>query len=516
MGKISTFILIPIITIFLINCSNSVVSDGGSVSDVGNPCIQGIVLGLDSSKSKNIEVTVFSLDHNPVSESQNNNTNTDTTDSNGLFKIFIEDTISQYSIQAKGINSPLIKLIRGINSTNDTNKTLTILLKQYGSINIIFDDTNNVTNGYIYIPGSNIYKRITQSDLIYKNEKYHLLFDSIPQGEVGEINIIYNNNEKTIETVTDSLIIPSDDTVNVHINNFWSVYNSSNSNLPEDSITAILSNVNNLLWIGTAKNGIFTFSNNTWNQLPQSQNLSISSLKKIYTGEIWIGTTNGLYSYSNSILSPVDTISLPSNHITSIEQDNQNRIWLGTAHGCVKIEEDTIKLFDTSSIPLKENYITAINVTLDSNIVICTPLGFVSYNNNSWEAFYKGDANCEITDTISDVEVNLNGKLYFATKSGVFVLLNSIWYSFSTINEGISNNQFTTIIRDQENNIWAGTANEAHIYKLESNFGFKFDYSNAPLLNNIGAVISSAVSEDNKVYFGTSSNGLLILNPASN
>src|SRR3982751_1577058 len=73
----------------------------------------------------------------------------------------------------------------------------------------------------------------------------------------------------------------------------WTIYNTSNSPLPENSVRCIAIDHNDVKWIGTDF-GLASFDNTNWT----------------------------VYQTSNS--------GLPDNSIRSIAIDHQNNIWIGT------------------------------------------------------------------------------------------------------------------------------------------------------------------------------------------
>src|SRR5687767_12085019 len=78
--------------------------------------------------------------------------------------------------------------------------------------------------------------------------------------------------------------------------NAWTVYNSSNSQLPENSVRCIAEDLNNVKWIGTDY-GLAAFDGATWT-IYQTFNSGIpdNSIRSIAIDDFnnkWIGTFNG-------------------------------------------------------------------------------------------------------------------------------------------------------------------------------------------------------------------------------
>lgn len=498
-------VLIPFV-FFIIGCSDSSVSDGGSVSDVGNPFVSGIVSDSLGNPIKDVVIEIYPADYNPISDTLLDFPLLGLSDSLGKFKINVADTQTKYSllVTSEKVNSAVIN--SGIFGTVDTTIQHEFSLKGLSAVKIYFKDSAGLAGNYLYIAGSDIFMFIEESDIILKNDRYFILFDSLPKGQVGEL-VLFNG---TLDLgVSDNLKIS--DTLDVHMNYKWSFYDYTNSSLPDDTISEFLIENTGALWVGTSKNGLFKFENGIFSQIEGSQGLSITSIAENKNSELIIGTYTGLYKYSNTVFTQYSVASLPDSHITDITVDSRGIEWIGTPKGCVKVDNSFIEVLDTGSTPLKESYITSISEEVDSVVVICTKTGFGIYKNDSWTVYYIGDINCEIKDTIRGVAVNQAGKKYFATKSGIVVLSGSFWYSYETENEGIFNNDIRSIGIDEDNNVWAGTNSPATIYDVGTSYAFYHDLKTISFLKEFTSIRSIETAGDSLVYFGTAGNGLVIL-----
>lgn len=492
----------------MLQCSTSSISDGGSVTDVGNPFVSGIVVDSAGIAVSGAEVKIYPADHNPITDTLSIFPLYEVSDVGGQFSINVPDSITNFSLSVFNEDKSSGAIINGIYGSMDSLDKIDILLKVLGSVKFIFKDSVGLSGSFLFIPGSNIFMSISTSDIIYENERYAVLFDSIPVGTITEMVLFDGITEKSI---TDSFIVSDIDTVTIHTNSYWSVYNHKNSSLPNDSITSLFTDSDELLWLGTASNGLYSFSSGEFTQVAGSEGVSINAISEDGDKVLWIGTDRGVYKYSGGTFSAFSIPALPDSQITDLIVDSRNIKWIGTAKGCLKIDSSLVELIDSSSSPLKENYITAISKDIDSTIVICTPLGFGINKNDSWSVYYSGDANCQIEDTIYDVAVNQIGKAYFATKTGIIVFSGSIWYSFNSDAEGITNSTMTAIGIDENNNCWAGTNSPATIYDVGTSYAQKYDSSSVPFLENSMAVISVSSINDSVVFFGTAGNGLIKL-----
>lgn len=109
----------------------------------------------------------------------------------------------------------------------------------------------------------------------------------------------------------------------------------------KDSISGITEDKKEMVWFGNRSQTLTTED--------KSQNILLSNLKAqitcitYYKGDIWVGTTNGLYRVSDDQSRVVGSFSeknskLKSNQINVLYPDNEGRLWVGTDKGVVIID----------------------------------------------------------------------------------------------------------------------------------------------------------------------------------
>lgn len=496
--------LYSLLLLFLFSCG-SPVSDGGSVSDIGNPCISGIVLNSDGSKAQHTEVTLIHNDYNPITDSPISDTNKDTTDAEGKFSFSQHDTLQNFNLEAKSLNGNERALQNNIYSSADTNCTYTISLTPPGQILVQFDDTTNLSNGHLYIPGSSLSRKITPKDITLKKDRYYIPFAELPQGAISKLHTL--NNKSLTTNITDSFTVSNNETVAIRSNTFWRSHNNLSSSLPVDSITALLA-TNTTLYAGTSQSGLYTYDQNQWSHIPNSPSSKITSLCQ-KGNKLWIGTNQGIYSFENNTTTTVDTLNLPSDTITALALDSLHNIWIGTKEGTLLVTDSTQTTFDSTSAGFSENNIVDISITPDSTIYLCTPYSFGTYKNNKWNISKNGEAGLSLTSPITAMAINSIGKIYLATPSGIHVKSQTFWYSFDKSTEGMKNCNTQTIVIDNNSKAWAGTSDTAYIYKLNTPHVYDYNNLNTPWIKNTGSIICATVDTDNTIYYGTSKGGIL-------
>lgn len=176
----------------------------------------------------------------------------------------------------------------------------------------------------------------------------------------------------------------------------WLTYNTSNSKIPNNSISVILVDQNDVKWAGTLGGGVVSFDGMSW----KSFNTKNSNLPNDFVTcmafdnnmHLWAGTNNGLAEFNGTSWTVYKTENgvLPDNFITSICVDRNGIKWVGTGKGLVKIDGTKWTVFTTSNSALPNDGIQC--VAADFNGVLWAgvqTVGLVTYNKNTWTSITK-------------------------------------------------------------------------------------------------------------------------------
>ena len=179
-------------------------------------------------------------------------------------------------------------------------------------------------------------------------------------------------------------------------NNAWTMYDSTNSILPNSPILSIKIDKNGNKWIGTACRGLIKFNDTEWtlyntknSKLPSD---SINALAVDKENRIWIGTDKGLAKYDGKSWVIYDsTNSLSSSNVSAIGIDYKDNIWIGLDNGTVF----KFNNYEWTTDPININGITGI-VADNTGIVWIisnsksTSTGFWEYNGKNWNWIESG------------------------------------------------------------------------------------------------------------------------------
>ena len=322
-----------------------------------------------------------------------------------------------------------------------------------------------------------------------------------------------------------------------------------------------------------------TYKNSPGDSL-QLSNSDILAIKEDSEGKLWIGTYNGLNVYDQktqqftSYFHSTDNNSLSNNTIWTIAEID-NDIWLGTTKGLsiFNKEKKTFRNFFQSSHEehlLPNNYIIKIFQGKNGEVMIGTASGLCRVKIDPYGEMHFENIPFQIDGEmlekvlIQDIAQDEQENYWIATKTnGLFKLnvQNKTIKSWNQIPEySFLDNDIRSLIFDSENNLWIGSykgvvvlnssfqpifnsydnPDYAALTKIKSIFTDKkgsvwlgsyygganlWDKANINFVNlqeNQGQnglsyhVVSSIVSKNEQVYFGTEGGGITVYNTMTN
>ena len=245
-----------------------------------------------------------------------------------------------------------------------------------------------------------MYKRQQQLDTqtipgkIQKPDVRSLLFDDenlwigtyaeglkVYNPETRKMTEYYHARESSVTICSnDVLSLYKDSRNDIYIGTSWGLckYNRTKDNFETlnfvgtmTSVSDILEDNENQLWIATSNSGAFRYNpeNNQWKHYTHGEKTSnsitsnaIITLFKDTEGKIWFGTNGGGLCYFNAdtgLFTDFDSRNqaLPNNVIYSIEEDNQGDFWISSNAGLLRVnpQNKTIRKLFTQEDGLQSN-----------------------------------------------------------------------------------------------------------------------------------------------------------------
>ncbi|MFC1550731.1 two-component regulator propeller domain-containing protein, partial [Candidatus Neomarinimicrobiota bacterium] len=250
----------------------------------------------------------------------------------------------------------------------------------------------------------------------------------------------------------------------------------------------------------------------------------ITALHYDNSGNMWIGTKNGVSVYDGKGWKIFKNVSnCPTKSVNSIISDSKENTWIGAKDGVFKYDGNNWQHFTVNdglvtdgTLILRDhnNTIYAIAgkpekegigiVVVDFGIGLNTALaksGLSIYENGSWMAFNnKKEVPTDIYPVFFE---DKSGNLWFNSKEKIIYKFDGMtWTSYAESN-GFSSNHFNTMLEDSKGNYWFGLSGT-----LGRNGIGKFDGQNWSYFNKESGlpsnIISSILEDKNgNIWFGT-------------
>jgi ligand-binding sensor domain-containing protein len=254
----------------------------------------------------------------------------------------------------------------------------------------------------------------------------------------------------------------------------WIIYNSQNSGLPTNFIYRIEIDKDDIIWIGTIGKGLIKFDGVNWkkynlsNSLVPSSNY-ISSIAIDANDNVWLGTS-ALIKYDRSNWTLYDTsnsglVGTFNGHIAvaKIESDKKGNLWIGYTGKpwLTKYDGQNWLHYDSSNSPFSKVLVSCLRVDKNDNLwggvgFVGSSSGLVKYDGNNW-TIYNMENSPLTSNWINDIEFDKYGNLWAGYDGGLAKYDGHNWYIFNTTNSSLPFNNVGRVAIDSEGIIWLAT-----------------------------------------------------------
>jgi ligand-binding sensor domain-containing protein len=308
--------------------------------------------------------------------------------------------------------------------------------------------------------------------------------------------------------------------------NKYSFFTTGNSVLPSNSITSLIADKTDKLWVGTNR-GIAQYDNSKWttwtSTLDTLPGLDVSTLSMDSSGTLWAGfrqspisssVNSGIASYISDHwhIMKRDYIS-----VKKIAFDNSGTQWIVSEDGVFRNNQQTLeRVFQTLySSDAKIALGTTVNtIAFDKNNIpwIGTGLGLKRFENETW-----------IDDTTinkylpqngllkNGVPVNaicfVNNTTWIGTSYGLFKISDGTCLRIDTTGAILPDLAVQCIFAESADNVWIGT--KKGLVHIDGTSHFTYTSNNTLLYDNdITACVKTSMGE---IWAGTHLGGLTLI-----
>lgn len=266
--------------------------------------------------------------------------------------------------------------------------------------------------------------------------------------------------------------------------NVKTLFNSSNSGLPNKIVSTVSVDQSGNKWIGTYGGNLVKYDGTNWTIFNSANsglpNKKITSIVMDNSSNLWIGTDGGgLVKYDGTSWIVYDTTNsgLPVNGVTSIVVDSVDNVWIGThpdfwsgynkGGGLAKFDRTNWTVYTIFNSNLISNYITSIAIDQSGLLWIGTfpdfvrtysyISGLVRFDGTNWYTYRKSNSGLP-SDFVSSIKIDENNHKWIGTTEGGLARFTGTgWTKYNANNSGLPYNYVTSIALDNFGNKWVGT-----------------------------------------------------------
>lgn len=298
----------------------------------------------------------------------------------------------------------------------------------------------------------------------------------------------------------------------------WTVYNDSNSAIPDNLTTCIAIDQAGAVWAGSNYSGLYKFSGNTWTHYDDfNSNIGYYDVDDLLidnTGKIWVGHYKGISVFNGTTFTNYDTVNagFKGQSVYKMNKDNEGRIWMSSKNGSFGNASITIydngtwTNLDQTNMPSQviDDEVNGYAFAANNDVWMATESGMLKYNNgtytyyppaatelwggdamtkdadgNIWTGGFDGLLKRDVTnntwtfyENVSDLgfssantiyyDIMADGDFLWLATTGGFVKFNrktaQVVANYKTGNSPLETNGVTGITKDQSGNIWLSSS----------------------------------------------------------
>lgn len=234
---------------------------------------------------------------------------------------------------------------------------------------------------------------------------------------------------------------------------FLTYRRNSSPAITENSVFCLLTARDGSLWLGTEGGGLIHYEHGVFRAYTAREGLTDGFVRSVIedeTGQLWVGTDNGLFRIRNGVVRRVDTSRFaPSLAIHSIFEDREHRIWAGGSR-LLMFNGDEVRQFGLPGA-YSQNRVKCILQTSDGTVWVGTVGGLQRLSHGRFVAMP------DIAATVRTLRQTADGTLWIGTIGhGLYTFARNELRRVSG-NGLLPSNTVLSIFEDDTHQIWLGT-----------------------------------------------------------
>jgi ligand-binding sensor domain-containing protein len=234
-----------------------------------------------------------------------------------------------------------------------------------------------------------------------------------------------------------------------------------------EHINALLVDQSNYLWCAT-NIGVHCYINRqTWNSY--LLNDTVQTIIQDYQGNFWFGTQKGLFLLEgNEQVRPIAKDSLLSNNISCLLEDADKNIWVGSDSGVVVLKNKIVIASYRVTDGLVSNMVNTIIQDRNHEFWVGTINGLSHLNQQKKWQTYQSESSDLVNNNVRCLLVDKNDQLWIGGAGGIDRFDGFFWWNYNSfISIGTGQENINAMVQDKKGNFWFAT-NKGAIYYTPS------------------------------------------------
>lgn len=314
----------------------------------------------------------------------------------------------------------------------------------------------------------------------------------------------------------------------------WSIFNTTNSGLPNDTVTSVAVDDYDVVWVGTLSGGLAEFDGKAWRVFNRKNSGMITITNQIKaivvskTNTVWIASEIGLSKFdrdSNTVKKANNFILVPGG-IECLAVEGMDTVWVGTlGKGLIKYDGTNIYPYSYCGLNISTIIIDSARhkwiSSWDKSLVEYDDVNFIWHSlprdqygvtgigvdplGNIWVSTYDSIAEYQsYTSYIavkSSLQFNLRGvkfdksvvcdyqkNMWITTSKGLTHFNGKYWVTENPDNQFIPANYVNCFALDKSGNMWCGSPNGIGVFNGSQWSDFNMLNTPALMSNAVNAI----------------------------
>ncbi|MBI5301818.1 MAG: hypothetical protein HY868_06760 [Chloroflexi bacterium] len=195
-------------------------------------------------------------------------------------------------------------------------------------------------------------------------------------------------------------------------------YNTANSQIPSNYLTAVATDKQNRVWVGAYGAGIARLENEQWTRVSLNNNF-VNALAPDANANVWVATNDGAFFYDGKAVARLTTThGLPSNRLNAILIAPDGRVWFGSDAGAAVYDGRQVRVYSERD-GLPSPIVRALGVDAQRRVWFGTLRGLVSLDGTQLKTYTPSDGLAD--DAITALAFDARGNTWVGTPRGVSV-----------------------------------------------------------------------------------------------